>query len=111
MAATNQRSPLRRANSASSPISDGGSTIVSSQTLAEDDGRVVGVSREHARERERRVERGPRFHPPVLEAEDTLAGHLVRPGARLARGLVRPVEVDHQLEFRGVLQDRLIEYR
>ena len=31
--ARNQRSPERRANAASSPISEGGSTIVSSQTL------------------------------------------------------------------------------
>ena len=65
--------------------------------LAEHERRVVGVTGEEAGEGQRRVVLGPGGRAAVLEAADAFARHLVRPRARLARGLVGPVEVDEQL--------------
>src|SRR5262245_53412750 len=77
--------------------------------LAEDDRRVVGVPCEPPGKGKRGVEGRPGLHAPMLEAEDPFTRHLVRPGTRLPGGLVRAVEIDHQVKLGGITQDRLIE--
>jgi hypothetical protein len=76
--------------------------------LAEHDRRVIGGAGEEPGERQRRVVARPFRGLPVLEAVDGLPRELVRPGARFAGRFVRAVEVDHDVPFRRLAQDRLI---